>query len=682
MQKNGISLKWAGTYIINLFHHPPFPLFWRGMKGEANKQKTNYERGLIRLTCIGLLAGFACATATAQAHKREVETMKFNTDSLLVIINNSRSDTGKVDAYHMLGAIIAGTDASRGVEYSKKGIVLARQLNYQRGMALCMSNASYCYGLQNNLPKAVLYIDSAAVLYKKLARFNTLIFCYRMKAEYNLKLGRLKQSLNDCDTAMFYAAKTGNKNIQRYVYKIMAAVYYAQGDNEQSKLYYEKAYAEHVVIKDTVPMADILSKLGSIYERKKEYEQSISSLEKAIVLAILAKQENNLSEYYNNLSSVWLKKGDKQQALANALKAVEIAKAKKNKTQLAAAQSILSNIYLKTDSTAAAIKSATEGFSMANLTKATETSMSSAAVLAEGYFRAGDFKNAYTYLKINQTLSDSLVKVKFDEDLAAIQTRFRVNEKDKEILLLNKDKQLQVQQLKQQRFLMGAAAAIVLLLLLGIGLFINRNRLRQRMKELELRNQIAADLHDEVGSSLSSIHMLSQMATKGSEGSNKDILDRMSNNAKETMDRMGDIVWMIKPGETEAGSLRQRMERFAYVIGSSKNLEMLMELDDLEKVKLTMEQRKNIYLIFKEAVNNAVKYADTEKMAVRATLQHKELVLRVQDFGKGFDSKLIQKGNGLDNMQHRAKELQGTIQIMPEAGVGTTILLTIPVSSS
>ena len=200
------------------------------------------------------------------------------------------------------------------------------------------------------------------------------------------------------------------------------------------------------------------------------------------------------------------------------------------------------------------------------------------------------------------------------------------------------------------------------------------------MKELELRNQIAADLHDEVGSSLSSIHMLSQMAARpGNEATHQDILTRMSSNAKETMEKMGDIVWMIKPGEAEAGSLKQRMERFAYEIGSSKNIEVAIQLEELDKLKLTMKQRKNIYLIFKEAVNNAVKYSDSEKLAVTASVQNKELTLQVKDFGKGFDSSVVKKGNGLDNMQHRAKDLGALLSLTTNSTEGTTIKLTMPV---
>jgi two-component system, NarL family, sensor histidine kinase UhpB len=644
------------------------------------KTAGNYMKKWI---CIVMLVGWAGHKGMAQTHKRNVEMMPLNKDSLLGIINNPRNDSGKVNAYHMLGAMAAGTDAMLGVQYSKKGIALAKQLNYQGGMASCMFQTAYCYGLMNNFSKAVPYIDSAIVWYIKLGKTRPLPLCYRTRAEYQQKLGRLKQALIDCDTAMYYSEKTNSKTTVRYLYKILAAIYYTQGDYDQSKTYYEMAYASHAIIFDSIPMADILNKLGTIYERKKEYDRGINSFERAIQISVAIREENNLSEYYSNLSNIWLKKGDKQQAEKNALKAVEAAKAKKDKIQLAAAQSMLSAVYLKTDSTAAAIKSATESFSLASAAAATETSLSSAGILAEGYFKAGDYKNAYAYLKVSKVLTDSLVKIKFDEELASMQTRFKVNEKDKEILLLNKDRELQEQQLKQQRFLMGAATAIAILLLAGIGLFINRNRLRQRMKELELRNQIAADLHDEVGSSLSSIHLLSQMATQqGSEAAHKDILMRMSNNAKETVDKMGDIVWMIKPGETETASLQQRIERFAYEICSSKNIEATIQLGGLEKVKLTMEQRKNIYLILKEAINNAVKYSGSGKLEVKASAAHKELVLQVKDFGKGFDMGTLKKGNGLDNMQRRAGELKGSVQVHSQAGTGTEVVLKMPFIAS
>jgi len=91
-----------------------------------------------------------------------------------------------------------------------------------------------------------------------------------------------------------------------------------------------------------------------------------------------------------------------------------------------------------------------------------------------------------------------------------------------------------------------------------------------------------------------------------------------------------------------------------------------------------MEQRKNIYLIFKEAVNNAAKYSNTQKIEINAVLRNNELKLVIKDFGKGFDESVVKKGNGLDNIQHRAKELNGQITITTVTGSGTDITLTVP----
>jgi len=341
---------------------------------------------------------------------------------------------------------------------------------------------------------------------------------------------------------------------------------------------------------------------------------------------------------------------------------------------------MLSTIYLKKDSVDDAINIASQSFTLAAATESNEVKKTAAESLAEGYFKKGDYKNAYNYLQISKLLNDSLAKEKYDVELISMQTGFKVNEKDKEILLLNKDKKLQRQQLNQQRFLMVSGMAIAVLSFMGIWLFINRNRLRQRMKELELRNQLAADLHDEVGSSLSSINMLSLMATKQEdETTRNDILTKMSSNARETVDKMGDIVWMIKPDRADEGSLKLRIERFAYEICSSKNIDVLIEADDLDKLKFSMEQRNNIYLILKEALNNAVKYSDTQKIEITANLYNKKLVLQVIDFGKGFTSNTIKKGNGLNNMQQRARGLGAVLDLNSIPGEGSMLTLTMPV---
>lgn len=174
--------------------------------------------------------------------------------------------------------------------------------------------------------------------------------------------------------------------------------------------------------------------------------------------------------------------------------------------------------------------------------------------------------------------------------------------------------------------------------------------------------------------------MLSQMANAQSSNDNqKNILHKVSSNAKETMERMSDIVWMIKPGESETGSLKQRMERFGFEICGSKNISLQMDLAALDHLKPGMEQRKNIYLIFKEAINNAVKYSGTPKIEVSSTFANGQMQVTIKDFGKGFDASKASRGNGLDNMKNRAKDLGGDLTVNSEEDGGTEVSLQLTV---
>jgi two-component system, NarL family, sensor histidine kinase UhpB len=602
-------------------------------------------------------------------------------DSLLKVINMPQHDTGKVIAYRMLAGLTINKNPLKAVAFGKQGTLLGQQLGFDKGVAGCLLNCSAAYSAAGKLDSALLYVDTAIAWSLKVGEPGRLALAYLNRADYNRQLGNMKKALKDCDTSMMYADKANKDDTRARIYQTIGSVYHAQENYVQSKFYYQKAYNLYEKSNNKRMMAIAINNLGNCYKQLKEYENALSSFENAIRFSTEIKDEVSMPLYYTNLSDVYSEIRNYKKAEASALQAVKQAKELQNEVQLLNASMALANVYIKKGNEAAAIPPATEAYILAKKNALTAEAETAAGQLATAYTASNNYREAYKYIEISRSLRDSVSKQKFDGEVAAMQTSFNVDEKNKEILLLNKDRELQNQQIKQQRFLIIGSVAIALLSLIGIWLFVNRNRLRQQMKELQLRNQIAADLHDEVGSSLSSIHMLSQMATQqGNEAVHKDILTRMSNNAKETMEKMGDIVWMIKSGETEAGSLKQRMERFAYDICSSKNVELNMQLVDLEKVKLTMVQRKNTYLIFKEAINNSLKYSGTEKIEMNSFINNdKKLVLQLIDFGKGFDSRVVKKGNGLDNLQNRAKEMGALLSIESSPGKGTSVKLIMPV---
>jgi len=154
------------------------------------------------------------------------------------------------------------------------------------------------------------------------------------------------------------------------------------------------------------------------------------------------------------------------------------------------------------------------------------------------------------------------------------------------------------------------------------------------------------------------------------------VLDKMGENSRDMVTSMNDIVWAINPANDQGEKLIRRMESYVIDICPVKNIQLHFKADEkLNNLSLPVEHRKNIYLIFKEAVNNAVKYSGAKHLEISLTLHDRSIHLLVKDDGTGFDESSVIRGNGLKNFQTRAKEILGTVSISSANGKGTMISL-------
>src|SRR5262249_44322555 len=142
----------------------------------------------------------------------------------------------------------------------------------------------------------------------------------------------------------------------------------------------------------------------------------------------------------------------------------------------------------------------------------------------------------------------------------------------------------------------------------------------QVLKLQQMRSRIASDLHDDIGSTLTSIFYYSElvkMQLKEDDASLKPILDKIGGSARNTINAMSDIVWIINPKNDTTENLINRMKHYAAEMLSTRNIQYTFNTSEaIEKTDLDMQQRKNIYLIYKEAVHNAVKYAQCNAMEI------------------------------------------------------------------
>ncbi|HYH85345.1 MAG TPA: ATP-binding protein, partial [Pyrinomonadaceae bacterium] len=232
---------------------------------------------------------------------------------------------------------------------------------------------------------------------------------------------------------------------------------------------------------------------------------------------------------------------------------------------------------------------------------------------------------------------------------------------------------------------------------LAVGLTIytvDRYRIR-RVVELErVRTRIATDLHDDIGASLSQIAILSEVvsARVGSDGDSpvSEPLATIAGTSREMVDSMSDIVWAINPKRDRLSDLAQRMRLFASDILSARDIRIRFSAPEAAKdVTVGADLRREIYLIFKETVNNLAKHSGATAAEVDFRLAGSRLVVVVSDDGKGFDvngasengdgERVSMGGHGLGSMRQRAEKLGGTYEVASEVGRGTKVTLKVPI---
>lgn len=200
--------------------------------------------------------------------------------------------------------------------------------------------------------------------------------------------------------------------------------------------------------------------------------------------------------------------------------------------------------------------------------------------------------------------------------------------------------------------------------------------------EEQIRIKVARDLHDDMGSTLSSIKIMSNIALEKNDPLVVNTyLKTIRENANTMQESMSDMVWAINPENDTLEKIVIRMKEFAAEILEPQDiLYEFIEAGDFTHARMDLKMRKDFFLIYKEAINNAAKYSQCKRVTVDLKLFRQGVALCIRDDGKGFDITHQQNGNGLKNMHARAKNINAMIQIESVLGEGTSILVQAPIT--
>lgn len=223
--------------------------------------------------------------------------------------------------------------------------------------------------------------------------------------------------------------------------------------------------------------------------------------------------------------------------------------------------------------------------------------------------------------------------------------------------------------------------AYVLLVAGIVAFFFFQNNYRQKLKMQLLRNKISADLHDEVGSNLSSIAIFSEVLKKKlpkNDNELKPIIDKIIDNSKESVGLMQDTVWTLNPNNDTPEKLFSKIENYARQVLSARGI-MYTQVIDIQpdQLKLDMENRKNMYLILKEGINNIGKHSNARSAELSVIPAKDKIIFQLKDDGQGFDVSNETAGNGLRNFKERAEDSGFILKIVSKAGHGTELSLEV-----
>ncbi|MBS1933841.1 MAG: hypothetical protein JST96_07560 [Bacteroidetes bacterium] len=196
-----------------------------------------------------------------------------------------------------------------------------------------------------------------------------------------------------------------------------------------------------------------------------------------------------------------------------------------------------------------------------------------------------------------------------------------------------------------------------------------------------IRNKIAQDLHDDIGSTLSSISILSDLALKEKDASQTtEAIHEIKDNSVTLMEKMDDIVWSINPKNDSLENLLMRIRRFATALFEAKDIDYTISISEhIHEIKLPVDYRQHIYLILKEAINNLAKYSKATKANIDIEFAGYILRMSVMDNGIGFSSEENSTGNGILNMKTRAALMNASLNIKSGPGKGTVISLAVKI---
>ncbi|MEP6674720.1 MAG: tetratricopeptide repeat protein [Ferruginibacter sp.] len=607
-------------------------------------------------------------------------------DSLRTLVSNASSVAARSEAMGSFAFELSKTKPDSALLVSLEGIKLAKQTNTALSLATCYNSTGWIYYVLGKADSAEYFLTNAKKIFNDLKNENqeartlvNLSILYNQSQNYEKALACLLPAINLLEKGKDDKAKA-------YAEKMIGIIYRQQGEYDKAMFYLRASVQSFTKTNNRSYIADAASSLGALFINMRQFDSAFFYFHQSLTINSDDHNLYGMAYCCENLGDAfWSKSGEKllqpytDSSFWYYNKAYSIFLSLNNPADVIYEELNLGKVLRVTGEKQRAGLYLEKAFHYFDSTGDINYANEAAQQLIALYKDSHEFDKALAYAEKSQVYKDTLDSRNRSSTIANMFGKYETAKKDATIQLLNTQQKLDEQQLSRQKVI--AIFSIILILLGSLLAFVlfNRNRIKQQLKEVQMRNQLSGDLHDDVGSSLSSIMLLSKMGSnKTPDETQKRLLDKIASTSKEVIDRMSDIIWTMNPKYDEGSNLKERLENYllqARDLSSTKINWVITE--SLSHTRLSMELRKNIFLIFKEAVNNSLKYAAATEIKILLDRKGKEIQLHIEDDGIGFDASVVKDGNGMDTMARRAKNSNGCCRVTSIPGKGTLVEVTL-----
>jgi signal transduction histidine kinase len=614
--------------------------------------------------------------STTAIDSLEVALKKYDAYKMELKLPTSAADTVKAQLLQSLVKAYIEVDINKSNVYAGQLLSLSKQINFKKGMGNAYIALGKSYLSKSN-DSALIFFEMAKQIGEETGEKKILGMAYNGIGGYYDHKGDYSEALKNFISGLKLQEEAGNLEGAADAHRNIGYIYLVMRKFDDAMQHHRQALEISTKTGNMHGIGSAYNALGNDYADQNKDDEALKNYNNALKIHLENGFLESASFLYLNIGDLYKKQTKYDEAIASYVKGIELGKELDYKRLLTISYIQLGAVYETLGDLDSAVKYLNLGLDLALKANQFDFQKQAYRILSMVYDKKKDWKGAYQNMGLYLQTYEKVFNEETNKNITQLQMQYEFDKKE----AATKAEQ-QRQKLKRNLIYAGMGLAVVFLVIL----LIQRNKIAKERRQIALeqeRMRISRDLHDDLGSGLTGILMMSEQLQ---ETSPKELvnnnLDRIKKSSRQMVEQMGEIVWAMNSKNDTLENLLGYLNTYARDYFENIDIKQQIELPEtIPHAEMTGMKRRNIFLVVKESLNNIVKHANATQVSISMTIDKNQMQISVADNGKGFAMDNVRRfGNGLKNMQSRMEDIKGSYSIESFVAKGTKTVISFPLT--